>query len=224
MNKTKFIHVEKFIDHLCPESAYLLGFLWADGHINKKTNEITLEIKTEDYLDILDCLNIVGEWNIYTRKRGQWKEVTKIYTSDKKLKCFLSDNDYINKNNPNLILSIIPHDLKHFWYRGYFDGDGSLYINHECNQLVFTGKYEMNWTFIKTIEEKFRIKDIVTSKGHKYSCARITNRTQIIIFLDWLYQGRPNLGLKRKKTIYQTMRKNERNYKNNLCGRHPRAY
>lgn len=132
------VNPEQFYNITSPEVAYFLGYFWADGNIIQKDygwglgSKISMEIVSEDANDIKHILEKIGSWSMNPRKRNKkWKETTKIATSSKDLYKFLSENDYDKKSNlePTKILSKISEELKPYWWRGFFDGDGTLVFN-----------------------------------------------------------------------------------------------
>ena len=120
------------LDILTPEALYWIGFLYADGHIEKGRPRITLTLQKDDYDHLVKFSNFFGCTIRKVKGSGKYKDVTYIrcaFSSQRiydKLKFF----DFTN----NKTLSITPHSLligsKDFW-RGLVDGDGSLYYSND---------------------------------------------------------------------------------------------
>ena len=114
------INVNQFLEIKTKEVAYFLGFLWADGHVSTCTHKggcykgISLEINTDDFLEIKSTLMSIGKWSLYARKRNKtWKETTSATTQNQRLSEFLIKNDYDKKSyiSADKILSKIPIEL-----------------------------------------------------------------------------------------------------------------
>jgi len=200
-------------NHMNKYFAYLLGFLWADGNIyqgkiNKSIHRIVLEINENDMNNILPyLLNGFPFTGNYTRQRKNWKPTKIINTNNKYLFKFLYENDYLNKSitPPIKILNLIPDNLKYYWIRGYFDGDGCIYINKKnyINHIVFSSSYNYNWDFITQILNnlniKFNIINTISKNNNKSSALRIINKNDIIKFANYLYYDDDLICLKRKQ-------------------------
>lgn len=184
--------------------SYILGFLWADGCL--QNNTISLECKERDILEIEQYFHQI-KYKSHTRKRTHNKEPNKIlYSCDKEFINFLFDNNFKNKSfvSPHKIINLIPEEYKNYFYLGWFDGDGCIYVNQKTGnyQLSFTSSYEQDW---KCLEDFFEINGIkkykiIRCKGNsRYSQIRLTNKKDIIKIRDLFYCDDEVVGLRRKK-------------------------
>lgn len=107
------------------EKAYWLGFLYADGSIHSKTNQIELSLKESDFSHLEKFKLFIGAQN-----KIIYREKTKSYRY-----CFFSKKirkDLINlgcfpRKTEKLTFPNLTNDLlKLSFIRGYFDGDGCL--------------------------------------------------------------------------------------------------
>jgi len=203
--------------------SYMLGFIWADGflyeNVSRYTHSTSISIAKEDMDEICDYLKEGFKFGgDYTRKRKEnWKEIRTLSTNDIDLFNFLKENDYKDKsiNPPNKILSLVPGDLKKYWFRGFFDGDGCIYISGKPNynnQICFSSSYEYDWSFLvdllKSIGiDRIEIRNRISKKGNKSSSLRITNKKSIKIFGDYLYGEDDSICLKRKRDKIYTISK-----------------
>lgn len=127
------------LDILTPEALYWIGFLYADGHIEKNRPRISLTLQKKDAAHLDKFSKFFGCTIREVNGSGKYKDIVYLrcaFSSQKiydKLKFF----DFTN----NKTLSITPHYLligsKDFW-RGLVDGDGSLYYS---NDKRASGKY-----------------------------------------------------------------------------------
>lgn len=211
------VNPQQFINPQTKEAVYILGLLWADGYIatyvNKKTHKksyrVEVQLVQNDMNDLLTIFTQTGKWNIFTgnyknNDNLQRQPRTTVCTSSKVLHTFLLDNDYGTKtiSSPTKILKTIPQDLHHYFWHGYFDGDGSLWIskNGYQRQLSLCGSIEQDWT---DAIELFRTLDIIyhnhiVNASCKGSNLRITNKDGIIKFTNYIYQDKSLIGLTRK--------------------------
>src|SRR3990167_5457047 len=121
-------HKEDLFYNWTEESAYLLGYLEADGFIKYegKTARVTFctSIKDKEYLNLL---KIITQHTGKTSLRKHYLDNNKVYEtvafviSSRKWKNFLEKNLRI-KEIPD-----IPEEFLHHYIRGYFDGDGSVF-------------------------------------------------------------------------------------------------
>ena len=194
-----------FTKDFTPESVYILGLLWADGHINKKSNSISIECNRDDIDFFYSVFKETGEYNLYYRHRKNRKEQGVINCSSYELSNFLKENNYMEKSllSPNKILSKIPENLIHYFFLGWSDGDGCFYHNTKKTliQFIISGSYEQDWSSLTNICEKlkinFKIDRFTTNKNHKYSRFLIYRNEDILNFGNFIYSGK-NLGLSRK--------------------------
>lgn len=194
------VNEELFFKISEPIVAYFLGLLWSDGHIISKglgkENSIKIEAKKSDLIEIIDTISIMGKWTISTRSRPGRQEQMLICTSNRILVDFLVEHGYLNKKieSADKILSKIPDDLKHYFFRGLSDGDGCFYINekNKCFQYTIHSTYEQDWVFVESLFNELEIKyNIIRTNrlNSKASTIRATNKKDIIKFGNYIYQG-----------------------------------
>jgi hypothetical protein len=197
-----------------PSMAYSLGFLWGDGYLSKantKTNlyYIQLEILKEDLEQIQKFLNSLGKWKGYERNRND-KPTFCAGTYDPVLGLFLKNHNYDKKSfvDPSKILSVIPENLKHYWWRGYVDADGCFYVRknkNKCNEnhgtFIICGNIKQKWNSLKILLDKLNINYKIekeTTKRGKCSRIAIYNKNGIRSFGNYLYKNSKKICLKRK--------------------------
>lgn len=212
VNPNNFLEIKK------KEVSYLLGLIWADGYVYKGKNQNKIEVSmvSEDLEKIKDIFYDTGKWISYYRYRGNnRKPIMCISTTNKILCSFLIENDYVSKgtSSADKIISKIPSDLKHYWFRGIVDGDGCFYINkkNKCYQFSIASSFEQDWTFVENIFKELNINysikrrtQLRNNKINKSSVIRITNKNDIIKFGNYIYNGysQDKMGLNRKYEKY----------------------
>lgn len=190
-----------------PMNVYLLGFIWADGHISPKHRHFSFEIKSSDFF-FEDYLDSFGVGTISSRQRMRQLKAFGVvqkcfFSSNKKIYDFLIENDFHLKSQsePTKILSLIPDSLKHLFFRGFFDGDGCLYVKTR-NSLAFWGPINQTWDFLTN---QLNLLDIHYSiikynyEKHYSSCVEIRKIKEIVKFFNYIYpEENFDFGLRRK--------------------------
>lgn len=120
-----------FFNNIDTESkAYWLGMLMADGCISiKKSGQkiIALAVKDEE-LPVNFIKAIQGNFI-----RKQYNDVFGVYLTSPQMFNDLNSHGCTPRKSLTLKFPHISDDLIHHFIRGYFDGDGSVYITHPKN-------------------------------------------------------------------------------------------
>lgn len=195
------ININSFykIDNKCV--AYILGLLWADGYVHH--NNIGLEMLADDIDEVRSMFKITGEWKESERTRPNRRKQKTLRICNKELSKFLIENGYVAKSNGSAddILNKIPSELKSYWLKGYWDGDGCFYINDKNStyQATACSSHDQDWTFLKSILNdigvKYSIRRVVSNNS--YSILRITNKADFIKMAKYAYNI-DNIGMSRK--------------------------
>ena len=184
---------------------YFLGYLWADGSIEKY--RCVLEIVEEDAIDIIDDIMKIDflDIKVMRRSRKNRKPQMSIYFCNSKFY-----NDYIsiyfkNKSfiSPIKLINNIPDELLRYFYLGLIDGDGCWYNNKTNRQFYVSSCYNQDWSHIINLFEinniiNYNIKRIISNKNHKSSCIRLSKYSDIVKLYNYLYPNEYEIGLKRK--------------------------
>lgn len=208
------INPEQFYNISTSEVAYFLGYFWADGHLairkvkggHKYT--FSLGISYIDYISIKEIIDKLGKWSVSIRepnvKQKRPSKIAVISTGNMPLVKYLFDLDFQEKsqNSPTKILSKIPNHLKHYFWLGYFDGDGSI-VKGSSYVMAFTGAYSQDWTDTENLCKELGISYSIQkriSKMGKNSSFRILNRQNVHIMGSYLYSSIKvdKIGLLRK--------------------------
>jgi hypothetical protein len=211
-NKINKINIDTNNKYFC----YLLGLIWSDGHIEKKTNRIALSLVEDDIYDIKDIIDKVGVWNYRycDNKKRNYRNQISIRMSDLKFKKFLADNDFLEKSfrSPDKVISLMPKDNLKYFIRGISDGDGCFYYNKKqyTRQFCISSTYYQNWNYMVDIFNnigcKFKIERI-EKENSKFSLIRVTSK-DILKVGNYIYDD-DFFGLSRK---YQKFKLIEESY------------
>ena len=131
MQKSCNIH---FFDEWCPTMAYVLGFLFADGSINKRGSDVIVGLAVRDEC-VLDFLKEVTRSTrpFYYRqssKDGYNRQQSVFFTLGstiivRRLEELGLHQRKSHRNDP---FPDVPDAMMPHFLRGYFDGDGSAYV------------------------------------------------------------------------------------------------
>ena len=121
------------------ESAYFIGFFWADGYI-RRNKELVIEIVKEDGNLLIDVFNKLGNWGISFRNRENRKPQIIFQTTNKNLCDFFIKMGKYSKSSESheKILNHIPKEYHSHFLRGLIDGDGCFYIGNEDKHIQFS--------------------------------------------------------------------------------------
>jgi hypothetical protein len=190
------VNADLFITPSNPSVIYTMGLLWADGTINIQKNylrEICLKSTFPDGDEFYSIMSSFGKWNYY-KYNTKTKPSIQIKTNNRPLVDFLLSVDYKSKTEfpADKILKIIPEKLQHYWFRGLFDGDGSLYIKNRTIQVVLSGPLQQDWSYLTILLDKLKvsyaIKKIQSYKG-THSFVRFTGAINCKKFLNYIYNN-----------------------------------
>lgn len=184
------------------EKAYWLGFLYADGCVGNKSNEIYLALQSKDYKHLEKFKTFMESSNTIRSKKvklngKEYKSYSFSFCSEK------VKNDLIRLGcvpNKSLILNFpsetqVPSYLVKHFMRGYIDGDGSIINTPNTQCINFIGTEN----FIKGFCDFFDVPMNVLGKVGKSSNKRwqTYSKQTIIKLLDEIYVG-ANIYLERK--------------------------
>jgi intein/homing endonuclease len=200
-----------------PEFAYILGYLWADGAFIEKDQKIAMQLQKRDVEEIRHLLELTGDWNI----KDYWKQTSKIqekkcypmiYARHKEFSDFLLEKDFKNKTLGDCrgLIEFLGQDLLHYFVRGYFDGDGCVYVN-KSKYVSFTASHNKVWTsIIKLLDDlniEYRLVKSKKPNGNFTEEIRIISYQSILKFANFIYSGRI-FGLLRKRNKFLTIIEN----------------
>lgn len=182
------------------DKAYFLGFVFADGYINKSGLYLNIALKDKEILYSFanfldnngDIISFIDEKYIRLALYSQ-----KISSDLSKLGAFQQKSEKLLPPN-----NISPEYISHF-IRGFFDGNGSIYFdkrNKSYGIEFMSTKPVLEW-----IESYFNIRKKLVSRNANKTVWRLTVRgnKQIRPLLDKIYfNSIPELRLSRKYDLY----------------------
>jgi hypothetical protein len=194
------------------EKAYWLGFLYADGYVRMKNNrsgELKLKLSSKDreHIELFNkCLSsnypIKDSISIIKYKGTESKSnVSEVRIYNTKIVSHLINNGCVSNKTflirlPNINKSIIRHFI-----RGYFDGDGCIYISKKGQPSI---KIISNEYFICDIKDyliSFGINRVNIRDNGKVKNLMIENKIDCFKFKELLY-NESKIFLNRKFEIF----------------------
>lgn len=209
--KNRRINIDDFYNIQKKEISYLLGLIWADGHVAKGNNMVNIECVNDDMLFFKETLDRVGRWSYHHRqrvdKRTNTRPITNAYICDSLLHEYLKENDYLEKSkkSPDKIIEKIPKHLLKYFLLGIVDGDGCFYFKKgEATQFTIAGDKNQEWFYIEKLFINLDIKYTIV-KNNSSSVIRVTNKNDIRKIGNFIYSTieDDNIGLKRKYEKYK---------------------
>ena len=209
---------ENYFDEInTPNKAYILGFLWADGHNEIKKSTVSMSLQEEDK-EILEKIrkelnsNKLLEYIDYSNKHDGgycYKNQYRLLVFSKHLCKSLEKLGMINNKSLYLKFPNIPENLYSHFIRGYYDGDGSIYqqIKSENNHAV-TITITSTESFCNSL--KNICEDFLGIESHIYDASCHNGITKVFTlsgrnvakkFLDWIYLN-SDMYLERKYNRY----------------------
>ena len=214
-----------------PEKAYWLGFIFADGWIHKgygnngSTNyELGIELSVTDREHLVKFANAIGMDSNKIKERvrkGNWikpsqdedlagnfsgsHETSVLRVHSKDMYYDLIENNVIdNKTNFDTFPNV-KDSLYRDFLRGYFDGDGSIYLegskgNGQCH-ITCASENILNNIKERLMEFKINTGNIYKEHNTKYRLY-VNKKEDVKNFLDFLYKD-ADIYLDRKYQTYK---------------------
>lgn len=193
-----------------PNKAYILGLLYADGCNHILHNSITLTLQAEDVQVIERVkqeLEYEGNIRFSAKDKPQYKDKYILCINDEYMSNQLNKIGMVD--NKSLILEFpkcVPMNLINHFVRGYFDGDGCIYLNKEIRktEICIAGTLDM----IKRIHDIAVLMNCPCSICHPKQCGesntytlRINGYHNVKNFMNWMYDN-ADIKMERKYNKY----------------------
>lgn len=186
------------------ESAYSLGFIFADGHVfyspKNSYGGVAINILSTDALFLDKPLLKTSMWHTRTFIRAGTKKPQKSYRigSNDLYNFLYNDLDFKYKNQffSQKIFDFLPEHLHRYFWRGYFDGDGCIYIPETKSQngirCYIAGSHGFDWSFLQDHLTKMKIESKIklqTNHTGGWSHIHIDKLLHCEKFINYIYGG-----------------------------------
>lgn len=213
--RTMFFNENYFTKIDSEEKAYWLGLLMADGCVHKRTlgNQytISLQVLDKELPEKLICC-IGGNFNPRTQLTKEKKTVYVVCLTSKVMVEDLIRVGCTQRKSLTLQFPSVDNWLMHHFIRGYFDGDGSVFIVHPKNYSSSTTIYKSigvsicsTLDFLSGIKSEMgvgNINKVKRAKGNTWVLQTSgTNKCQKVY--EYLYKD-ATIFLERKKVKFES--------------------
>ncbi|MDM5239403.1 LAGLIDADG family homing endonuclease [Bacillus cereus] len=194
--KRKYDIKEDYFKTWSNNMAYILGFIAADGVIQKENQCVSISQKESDILE-----DIKKELN--TNQPLYQNNKTGVYMLNINSKTIKDDLMNIHGIMPcksfNIEFPFVPEEYLHHFVRGYFDGDG--YVNYETYTVSFVGG---SYNFMNTLNKLLQNHNLPSNllNQNKHYRVILSGRKSIQLFSKWIYKDK-DFYLHRKHEIFQ---------------------
>ena len=216
----KYTLNEHYLDKIdTQEKAYFLGFMYADGNVEKKGNTISINLHEKDKDILFKFKKLFSSERPIARIKKQ-KQYKFIINSRYLKQKFIGYGCVPAKTEILTYPEFISPELENHFVRGYFDGDGCFYCgaikNKKCKTIgvsIMSSKY-----FCLSLIKRLKKRGI---KGHldknlwdngNVGRVFIDGKYNIIKFMDWIYSNNAMIYLERKHNKYIKFREWYYNY------------
>jgi hypothetical protein len=209
------------------QKAYWLGYICADGSINKNNNKMTLTSKDleiiEKFKNDIESGHAISKSEYFDKRTNKNYTRYTIQITTKPFVSYLINHGVTNKKTDYLLFPTIDEKYYSYFIAGLFDGDGSLYIKSERNITVNLISTKEMLLFIQNyIYEKLNIKpkNLLKVTNNKINVYKMYLRKGSNDFLNFIYNDNnidTNIYLQRKYNklkIYKEKNEKRRNEKN----------
>lgn len=211
LNKLKLdINYFKNIDDY--HKAYWLGFICADGSINKQNNKMTLVSKDkeniEKFKEDIKSEHTISEYDYFDKRTNKYYKRYIIQITTKPFVMNIIKHGVTNNKTNELIFPEISEELYSYFIAGLFDGDGGIVVRNDTHYLSINliSTKELLIKIQDYLYEKFNIsylklKKVTERKNNVYKMFLYKDAFK---FLDFIYnKNNKELYLQRKYTKYE---------------------
>jgi hypothetical protein len=185
---------ENYFDKIdTQDNAYWLGFLYADGYVNKSNRRLQLCLAIEDEEVIDKFMVAIGDTNGKKKYYGPYKSNRQIqvhyYINSKLLVSGLIKHGCTNKKSKTIRFPVLEtKELQLTFLSGYYDGDGS---NGDNRTDVTCGAF----LFLEDIKKLFGLPYVLYKTNNVYETYRLNLGHDLYREMVVVYKG----GMDRKK-------------------------
>ena len=204
---SKYTLTEDFFEIIDTEAkAYFLGLLAADGNLSKSQNSVRISLHEKDkkiletfrkHLKYTKPLTFLKKSKINWNRADQYiLEVSSSIFRKTLEKYGLTPNKSLTLKFPNNV----PKEFLNHYIRGYFDGDGCIYIDKNFSKPmgIFAGSHDYCLELVNVLQ-----KEEIKGRFRKHSSiecyyTRVSSNSEVLKLYNFLYKD-ATIFLERKK-------------------------
>lgn len=187
-------------------TAYIVGFLLADGYIKYKSgerNENSLQVELAGYdVDILEKIKHYMQFEGPIRRSK--RDTVVISVSNTKIIEDILSIGYppADKTSDAVWIESVPDELVHHFVRGLFDGDGSIYGKDGKPCIQFLGNKNLIENIVKSVPSKKKTYHYRGESGSDIYVGQYSSKKDTKNIYDWMYKD-ATIFLQRKYDKFQ---------------------
>lgn len=201
---------ENYFDEIDTEhKAYWLGFIMADGCMDKTCTKLTLNIsKNDEHILNVFKKDINSSATIKYSENNGFIYSRILLCSLKMCKSLIYHGITPRKTGREILPDTIPEELIRHFIRGYMDGDGSVVTYEKCNSAIRLDFASTSYNIFYSIHEHLIKNNIIDSKiiikqELKSKCRHLNYHSlNAVKVLDYLYKD-STIYLERKYNKYK---------------------
>jgi hypothetical protein len=188
-----------FFDTWSEPMAYVLGFIWADGCLNKKSENCYRVAIVNTDKDIVYKIKevIESDHKVTVVKQNGYKDAYLLEFSNKGITKRLMDLGLTERKSLTKPFPQVPEEYVRHFIRGYFDGNGTIYSmpKNSAEACIYTGSQQFFLVLLDKLYEiglkKIRLrKRRVSLFGVRFSVTECKNFYNIIYKDATIFMGR----------------------------------
>ena len=200
-----------------PNMAYILGYIYADGHINKTNTALCLLCHSKDEEIIVAIHGELQSLHKITRcpakvcgGRNNGPRTTCNFSSMKLVEVLIQQHGVVSrKSSLDLPMPYVPEELFWHFFRGYVDGDGTIAVYYQRGVGYGNVSYVATPTFGKQLADKacelsgasYRIPS-VQGTIHSFTWR---SRSDTLLIGNQMYPTGEYIFLKRKRDAFNAI-------------------
>jgi intein-encoded DNA endonuclease-like protein len=202
---------KNFFKKWTPKMAYVLGFIFADGNIiYTKRNTWFLSIQITD-LGILEGIKKAMTSSHFISKRKKipnQKQLYRLQIGSKEICGDLLKLGVSENKSKNMLFPKIPKEYQMDFIRGYFDGDGNVWVGKRRDRkssVIITSFTSGSLDFLMSLREllkDFGLKGGSVAKKQRGFDLKYSIKDSLI-FYEIVYNSSCSLFLQRKKDKFE---------------------
>lgn len=180
--------------------AYMLGFIYADGSIEKNGRVLDIKLALKDR-DIIE--KFAEELSVTTIYRGLQSgyPYIRLKVHNKYLVQSLIKLGIVHNKTYIYVSPVIPIIYRKNFLLGYFDGDGNIYGGLHASMISMVGHKKLMKLFQYWIYHEFGFYAKLKKQSNTIHLLRISALRKIVPLMEWLYED-VSFCLLRKKNIF----------------------